>query len=133
MVVLITGASSGIGAALARELHRRGAKLALNARREDKLASLNAEVGGNALILPGDVSDEATCRGLVRDTVEHFGRLDTVVANAGYGVSKPADATTRGEMERMFAVNVFGSHDCCRFAVEGHAGGRRRATVSAGR
>ena len=118
MTVLITGASSGIGAALARELHKGGAKLALNARREDRLAELNAEVGGEALILPGDVSDEATCRELVAKTAKHFGRLDTLVANAGYGLAKPVDETTHEEMQRMFAVNVFGTHDCARFAVE---------------
>ena len=118
MVVLITGASSGIGAALARELHGRGARLALNARREERLAELNAEVGGEALVLPGDVSDEAACRELVEKTAGHFGRLDTLVANAGYGLAKPVDETTREEMQRMFAVNVFGTHDCARFAAE---------------
>ena len=118
MIVLITGASSGIGAALARELHGRGAKLALNARREDRLEGLNQEVGGNALVLPGDVSQEATCRELVEKTAEHFGRIDTLVANAGYGLAKAVDETTHAEMQQMFAVNVFGTHDCARFAVE---------------
>ena len=118
MAVLITGASSGIGAALARELHNRGARLALNARREERLAKLNEEVGGDALVLPGDVSDEATCRELVQKTVKRFGRLDTLVANAGYGLAKPVDETTHEEMQQMFAVNVFGTSDCARFAVE---------------
>ena len=118
MVVLITGASSGIGAALARELHGRGAKLALNARRKGRLAELKFSLDGGALILAGDVADEAVCRSLIEQTIEKFGRLDTLVANAGYGISKPADATTRAEMERIFAVNVFAAHDCARFAAE---------------
>lgn len=118
MVCLITGASSGIGAALARELAGRGAKLALAARRREKLEALDADLGGGHLVLVADVGVPEDCERIVRRTQEHFGRLDTLIANAGYGISKATDATTSEEMRKMFAVNVFGTHDCARAAVE---------------
>src|SRR3954470_18387417 len=89
MVVVITGASAGIGKALAEALHARGARLALAARRLDRIESLNRELGGKHLALQIDVSDPAQCEPLVRRSVEHFGRIDTLVCNAGYGVLRP--------------------------------------------
>src|SRR5687768_17012081 len=89
MVVAITGASAGIGRALAQALHARGARMALAARRLDRIESLNRELGGSHLALQTDVADRAQCESLIRRTVEHFGRLDTLVCNAGYGVLRP--------------------------------------------
>lgn len=117
MVCLITGASSGIGSALARELSACGVKLSLAARRKEMLHALNADLGGNHLVLIADVGVPEDCERIVHETQQHFGRLDTLVANAGYGISKPADATTSQEMRKLFAVNVFGTHDCARAAV----------------
>ena len=124
MVCVITGASSGIGAALARELHARGARLTLAARREQKLAALADELGGGHLAVVTDVADPDQCRRLVERAVAHFGRIDTMVANAGYGLARPMTATSRQEIERIFATNVFGTHDC---AVAAVAAMRRQA------
>jgi ribitol 2-dehydrogenase len=86
-VVLITGASSGIGAASARALVAAGAKVALFARSADKLQCLQEEFGAdNALVLPGDVTKQTDVDGLVPAILEKFGRLDAVFANAGAAI-----------------------------------------------
>src|SRR5215217_1305708 len=85
MVVAITGASAGIGKALAEQLARRGAKLSLCARRVDRLEELNRQLGGNHLCIAADVSKLEDCENFVRRTHQHFGRIDTLVCNAGYG------------------------------------------------
>ena len=117
MVCLITGASSGIGEALARQLAAKGAGLALVARRQEKLEQLASELPGDPLVHVADVSDPDACRGMVDATYDRFGRLDTLVANAGYGISKPAWKHTPEETRQMFAVNVFGTLDAIHFAV----------------
>jgi len=113
MVVVITGASSGIGEALARELSDRGCKLVLSARRETKLRALNDELGGHHTVLPADVAVPNQCRWLARQSIGLLGRIDTFVANAGIGLSKPAIETTDEELDRLFAVNVGGTHNAC--------------------
>src|SRR5512137_1275256 len=88
-VVIITGASSGIGQALALQLAGQGAKVVLAARRADRLEQVAVEcrqAGGEALVVPTDVTDEAQCRALVEKTIERFGRLDMLVNNAGLTV-----------------------------------------------
>src|SRR5437879_4704674 len=90
MTVLITGASAGIGEALARQLSAAGAKLVLAARRLEKLEDLNRSLGGKHLCLRVDVSNPDDCAMLVDRSLAHFGRLDTIVANAGYGQYKLA-------------------------------------------
>jgi NAD(P)-dependent dehydrogenase (short-subunit alcohol dehydrogenase family) len=82
-VVLITGASRGIGAATAREFARHGAKVVLVARNGEAIAALAAEIGDRALAIPCDVSDSSAVRGAVESTVETFGRLDVLIGNAG--------------------------------------------------
>lgn len=82
-VVIITGASTGIGAATARALAPLGAKVTLAARSTDKLAALAAEIGANALPLRTDITVAAEVVQMVEKTVEHFGRVDVLFANAG--------------------------------------------------
>ena len=85
-VIVITGASEGIGRALCRALAPQRPKLVLAARNAERLESLAAEcraMGAETLVVPGDLCSEAQCRILVAATIERFGRLDTLVANAG--------------------------------------------------
>jgi NADP-dependent 3-hydroxy acid dehydrogenase YdfG len=82
-VALVTGASSGIGAATARRLADEGAAVALVARRRDRLDELAAMIGGRALVVEADVTDQAQAAAAVARTVAEFGRLDTLVNNAG--------------------------------------------------
>jgi NAD(P)-dependent dehydrogenase (short-subunit alcohol dehydrogenase family) len=117
MVVVITGASAGIGAALARELGGRGARLVLAARRIDRLEGLNRELGGGHLCVACDVADVEQCRMLVERAASWGGRLDTVVCNAGYGCCKPVARTTPAEMREIFATNLMGTTDVIHYAL----------------
>jgi short-subunit dehydrogenase len=110
-VVLITGASSGIGAALARELARQGADLALLARRRDRLLALAADLerlGRRALPLAADVTVDGDVERAVAATLAAFGRLDVVVANAGFGVVGRVERLALEDYRRQFETNVFG-------------------------
>lgn len=111
MVVVITGASAGIGEALARALHARGALLVLAARRLDRVEKLNAELGGAHLSLRADVSRTEDCEAIVAQAIARFGRIDTLVANAGYGIYYRAHETTPLQMREIFNTNVFGTTD----------------------
>lgn len=110
-VALITGASSGIGEATAWELAQQGARVAVAARRRDRLDQLAARItdaGGEALVIEADITDEAAARGAVETTVERFGRLDTVVANAGVMLLGPVENAPIDEWERMLDLNLRG-------------------------
>jgi len=110
-VALITGASSGIGAATAIELAQHGAKVAVAARRRDRLTDLAAriaDVGSEALVLETDVTVEDEARAAVAATTEQFGRLDTVVANAGVMLLGPIEDAPVQEWERMIDLNIRG-------------------------
>jgi short-subunit dehydrogenase len=110
-VALVTGASSGIGEALALEMARRGAALALVARRADRLERLAGEIrdlGGEALALAADVTRDGDLERAVAATVERFGRLDVAVANAGFGVAARLEKLTLDDYRRQFETNVFG-------------------------
>jgi short-subunit dehydrogenase len=117
MVVVITGASAGIGAALAEELSPRGAKLVLSARRLDRLEELNRRLGGGHVCVRADVSRREDCEALIAQAAGCFGRLDTLVCNAGYGILRNVHETTPAEVEELFRTNVFGTLDCVRAAV----------------
>ncbi|HEY7519323.1 MAG TPA: SDR family oxidoreductase [Methylomirabilota bacterium] len=109
--VLITGASSGIGAALAREFAGRGADLALAARRAERLDALAEELrrgGRRALAVACDVTKDGDVERAVAATRAAFGRLDVVVANAGFGVVGDVARLTLEDYRRQFETNVFG-------------------------
>lgn len=116
MGVLITGASSGIGEALARELHRRGARLALAARREAALRQV-ADACGGAVVLPCDVGEAAAAEDCVRRAHAALGRLDAVVLNAGYGLARTAEATADADWQEILRVNLLGTAAGLRAAV----------------
>jgi short-subunit dehydrogenase len=110
-VVLVTGASAGIGAALAREFAHQGAAVALLARRTDRLQALAEEIsaaGGEALALFCDVTRDGEVERGVTATLERFGRLDVVVANAGFGVVGRFESLSLADYRRQFETNVFG-------------------------
>ncbi|MFB8440037.1 SDR family NAD(P)-dependent oxidoreductase [Streptomyces niveus] len=110
-VALVTGASSGIGAATARRLAERGASVALVARRRARLEDLAAEIekaGGTALVVEADISDRTQAEAAVQQTVERFGRLDILVNNAGLMLLGPVVGADAEEWERMLAINVQG-------------------------
>jgi len=112
-VVVVTGASQGIGKALCLELAGQRPKLVLAARDASALEAVAAECrsrGGQALVVPTDVSDEAACRGLVERTVAAFGALDVLVNNAGMGMlARFEDVLELSLYERLMRVNYLGS------------------------
>ncbi|MFA9401265.1 MAG: SDR family NAD(P)-dependent oxidoreductase [Acidobacteriota bacterium] len=110
-VALITGASSGIGEATARTLAARGAKVALVARRADRLEKLASEIAGNghtALAIEADITDQQQAIRAVERTVGDFGRLDTVVNNAGVMLLGPMPGAPIEEWDRMIDINLKG-------------------------
>lgn len=107
-VVLVTGASSGIGEATARELAAAGARLMLGARRTDRLERLTAELGGKVAYRRLDVTDRADFEGFAASAEEHFGRVDVLVNNAGVMPLSPLAALKTDEWDRMIDVNVRG-------------------------
>lgn len=113
-VVFITGASSGIGAAASLEFAREGARVVLSARRADRLAAVKAEIdtlGGESLALECDVTDRGSIDRAVEAIVAAYGKIDVVLANAGFGVSGPAARLTTDDYRRQFDTNVFGVID----------------------
>src|SRR6184192_1040750 len=108
---IVTGASSGIGAQLARDLAARGMRVALLARRADRLAALADEIrrgGGEAMAVPCDVAERASIEGAVASVLERFGSVDLLVNDAGYGrhvLFKDHDAA---DIERMMRTNYLG-------------------------
>ena len=110
-IALVTGASAGIGRALALQLAREGANVAVAARRLDLLEKLGRDIEGlgrTALPLRCDVTREDEVRAAVAAAVSRFGALDIVVANAGFGVVGPVEALETEDFRRQFETNVFG-------------------------
>lgn len=110
-VVLITGASSGIGAALAREMARRGARPVLAARRVERIEALAQEIrgrGGEALAVQCDVTRDGDVERAVAAAREAFGGLDIAIANAGFGVGGRIEELSLDDVRRQFETNVFG-------------------------
>jgi NADP-dependent 3-hydroxy acid dehydrogenase YdfG len=110
-VALVTGASSGIGAATARALASHGAAVSIVARRKERLDQLAAEIekaGGKALVIEADVTGQQQAQAAVERTVSQLGRLDTVVNNAGVMLLGPIEGAPLEEWQRMVALNVLG-------------------------
>ncbi|HUQ94475.1 MAG TPA: SDR family NAD(P)-dependent oxidoreductase [Bryobacteraceae bacterium] len=103
-VVLVTGASEGIGAACVNAFQKRGAKLSLVARSKDKLERVAA---GDALAVIGDVTREEDRKRAVERTLEVYGRIDILINNAGVGLYAPSWRAPMEEVRRMFELNLF--------------------------
>ncbi|MDT0397878.1 SDR family NAD(P)-dependent oxidoreductase [Streptomyces edwardsiae] len=108
-VALVTGASSGIGRATALALSRAGARVAVGARRGDRLKSLAREAPGEMLVLDLDVTDRGSVEEAVAATVDGFGSLDILVNNAGLMLSGPILGADTTEWTRMVGTNLLGS------------------------
>src|SRR5215207_5727949 len=104
-VVIVTGASSGLGAQLARALADAGAVPVMAARRADRLAALREEIPG-ADAVPCDVTDDADRRRLVETVIERHGRVDGLVNNAGAGATAPALQTPTEAFARVVDLNL---------------------------
>ncbi|MCL6258359.1 SDR family NAD(P)-dependent oxidoreductase [Aquiflexum sp. TKW24L] len=110
-IIWITGASSGLGKYMALEFAKQGAKVALSARRVDKLEEVLQQVkalGAEGFLVPCDVLEESEIEKAVQDIVSHYGRLDVAVANAGYGVYGLIENLTAKELRRQLDINVTG-------------------------
>ena len=110
-VVIITGASSGLGEATARHLAEKGARVVLAARRKDKLDALVAELvaaGSQAVAYQTDVTSQDDVKALIQGAIETFGRLDVLVNNAGLMAIAPLSEGRVDEWDRMIDINIKG-------------------------
>ena len=134
-VVAITGASSGIGEAVALACTRAGAAVSLAARREERLNGLSERIradGGTALAITADVGEESQARDFVERTASELGRIDALVNNAGVMLLGPIESADTEEWRRMVHVNVFGVLYCTYAALPlmREQGGGHIVTVS---
>lgn len=117
-VVVITGASSGIGKALAKECAARGAKLSLAARRTELLDALKTELSGtDILITTTDVSNENDCRNLMERTIQHFGQIDVLINNAGISMRALFEEVDLKVIRQLMDVNFYGTVYCTKYAL----------------
>jgi short-subunit dehydrogenase len=120
-VIIITGASYGIGRELAHQLAKQGAWLVLAARSIEKLEELVKEcqeLGGKAIAIPTDVSDQAQCKNLIEVSVKEYGRLDVLINNAGIALATRFENLEDLDLfEKVIAVNFFGAVYCTHYAL----------------
>jgi short-subunit dehydrogenase len=119
-VVAITGASAGIGRAIAIRLARDGASVAICARRRERLDGVAAEIiqaGGTSLPIVADVTRDSEMQAFVDQTVSRWGQLDVIVCNAGYGVYGAIDQIAPEKMQAIMDVNYLGTFNAARAAL----------------
>lgn len=119
-VVIITGASSGIGLALAKEFARQGSKVVLAARSTDKLKSVEDELsqqGTEVISVTTDVSKEEDCQNLVAKAVEKFGRIDILINNAGLSMRALFKDVELSVLKQLMDVNFWGTVYCTKYAL----------------
>ena len=118
---IITGASKGIGKAIAEHYGREGAKLVISARHEELLRKVNDELGSNGIestAVVADMANEDEVKRLVKTAADIFGRIDILVNNAGFGIFKPVSEMTTKEYDELFNVNVRGMFIASREALK---------------
>ncbi len=119
-VVIITGASSGIGLALAKSFAKQGAHLALAARSADKLKNISEELTSNNtpnIVVTTDVSNEEDCKNLVAKTIEAFGRIDILINNAGISMRALFKDVDLDVLRQLMDVNFWGTVYCTKYAL----------------
>ena len=107
-VIIVTGATSGIGEAVARKLAHAGAKLVIAGRNDEKLGALARELHGAAVAVHADMASQADIMNLVDRALEVDGRIDILINNAGVGMYGPFEDVNMDEYRHMMNVNVFG-------------------------
>jgi len=117
-VVVITGASSGIGRALALEFASRGARLSLGARRTELLEQLRTELPGTEILIQKtDVSSETDCSLLIEETIRRFGRIDVLINNAGISMRALFEEVDLKVIRQVMDVNFYGTVYCSKYAL----------------
>lgn len=117
-VVVITGASSGIGKALAQEFAARGSYLVLAARRMDRLEELQKELSGTEVLsVKTDVSKEEDCKKLVEKAIDKFGQIDVLINNAGISMRSLFVETDLSVIQKLMDVNFWGTVFCSKYAL----------------
>ena len=119
-VIVITGASSGIGEAMAKVYAAQGAKVVLGARNVQKLQLLAGDIrarGGQAAYCGVDVTKPEECRELIETAVREFGGIDVLICNAGISMRAIFDDVDLGVLHRLMDVNFWGTVNCCKFAL----------------
>lgn len=119
-VVVITGASSGIGEAMAREYSKMGAKVVLGARREEELKRVADEIkaaGGEVAYAACDVVSEEECKRLIDTAIDNFGGIDVLICNAGLSMRALFDECDLKVLHRLMDVNFWGTVNCTKYAL----------------
>lgn len=117
-VVVITGASSGIGRALAKEFASKGARLSLGARRTELLEDLKNKLSvAEVLIQKTDVSNENDCRMLIEETIKKYGQIDVLINNAGISMRAIFEEVDLKVIRQLMDVNFYGTVYCTKFAL----------------
>lgn len=116
-VVLITGASSGIGLACSHEFSKRGCQVVMAARSSSKLQTAADEITGETLVLPTDVSRETDCKNLVDATIERFGKIDILINNAGISQRAMFADLHLEVIKKVMATNFWGTVYCTKYAL----------------
>jgi 3-oxoacyl-[acyl-carrier protein] reductase len=118
MTALVTGASGGIGSAVAKALAQQGARVALSGTREEALRKVQGEIGGGSVILPANLSDAAAVDALVPQAVEQLGKLDILVNNAGVTRDNLAMRMKDEEWSDVIRINLEAAFRLCRAAMK---------------
>ncbi len=116
-VCVVTGGASGIGRATCLLFAEEGGKVVVADKSSDGAQSVACEAGDAAIALCADVSDSQSVRAMLKQTVDHFGRLDVLVNNAGYGIPGSVVETDEADWDRLMAVNLNGVFYGCKYAI----------------
>ncbi|MCK4661637.1 MAG: SDR family oxidoreductase [Bacteroidales bacterium] len=119
-IVIITGASSGIGKACAYEFTGKGAKVVLASRNADKLRTIEKDInvsGGNTISIVTDVSDESDCKNLIQQTVNYFGTIDILINNAGISMRASFEELDLSVIKKLMDTNFYGTVYCTKYAL----------------